>query len=252
MLTHIHSHFIYPKISSFRTHPDQRYVDILAIYTTSTARIYFNIGHNRWFYDLTSSHSCLVGSIELSKVVVTHSHVNCIRHRTACKSIRLLSWWRPQMETFSSSLALCEGNPLVMVDSPHKSQWCWDKGQGQVNPCSSQRARPAGSFGAGDLTGSWFSSSGCFPRGLMPGFSPVRGNTLSVVSNFTLYSWADSRDAGDLRHCRALCDVTLMWMSTRQHWLMQCFGTEQATNHYMNNCWHSATLAQSLAWMSSR
>ena len=34
-----------------------------------------------------------------------------------------LAWWRHQMETFSASLALHEGNPLVTVDSLHKGQW---------------------------------------------------------------------------------------------------------------------------------
>ena len=34
-----------------------------------------------------------------------------------------LPWWRGQMETLSTSLALCEGKP--QVDSPHKGQWCW-------------------------------------------------------------------------------------------------------------------------------
>ena len=33
------------------------------------------------------------------------------------------SWWRHQTETFSALLALCEGNHLWPVDSPHKDQW---------------------------------------------------------------------------------------------------------------------------------
>ena len=32
-------------------------------------------------------------------------------------------WWRHQMETFSASLALCEGNPPVTGGSPNKIQW---------------------------------------------------------------------------------------------------------------------------------
>ena len=32
-------------------------------------------------------------------------------------------WWRHQMETFSALLALCAGNSLVPVNSPHKGQW---------------------------------------------------------------------------------------------------------------------------------
>ena len=35
----------------------------------------------------------------------------------------LTPWWRHQMETFSSLLALCAGNSPVPVNSPHKGQW---------------------------------------------------------------------------------------------------------------------------------
>ena len=34
------------------------------------------------------------------------------------------SWWRHQMETFSTLLALCAGNSPVTGNSPHKGQWC--------------------------------------------------------------------------------------------------------------------------------
>ena len=40
-----------------------------------------------------------------------------------CLSGRCMSWWRHQMETFSALLALCEWNPPLPVDSPHKDQW---------------------------------------------------------------------------------------------------------------------------------
>ena len=33
------------------------------------------------------------------------------------------SWWRHQMETISSLLALCAGNSPVLVNSLHKGQW---------------------------------------------------------------------------------------------------------------------------------
>ena len=33
------------------------------------------------------------------------------------------SWWRHQMETFSALLALCAGNSIVTLNSPHKGQW---------------------------------------------------------------------------------------------------------------------------------
>ena len=36
------------------------------------------------------------------------------------------SWWRHQMETFSSLLAFCEGNPPVNCGFPHKGQWRGD------------------------------------------------------------------------------------------------------------------------------
>ena len=35
-----------------------------------------------------------------------------------------LTWWRHQMETFSALLAICAGNSLSPVNSPHKGQWC--------------------------------------------------------------------------------------------------------------------------------
>ena len=36
---------------------------------------------------------------------------------------KVLAWWRHQMEAFSTSLALCEGNPPVTGGFPHKDQW---------------------------------------------------------------------------------------------------------------------------------
>ena len=37
----------------------------------------------------------------------------------------ITSWWRHQIEFFSALLALCEGNHLWPVNSPHKGQWHW-------------------------------------------------------------------------------------------------------------------------------
>ena len=37
--------------------------------------------------------------------------------------INAFAWWRHQMETFSALLALCAGNSLGPVNSPHKGQW---------------------------------------------------------------------------------------------------------------------------------
>ena len=37
---------------------------------------------------------------------------------SACRT-----WWRHQMETYSTLLAICAGNSPVPVNSPHKGQW---------------------------------------------------------------------------------------------------------------------------------
>ena len=44
-----------------------------------------------------------------------HSHLTYRESET--------TWWRHQMETFSASLAICEGNSPVPVKSPPKGQW---------------------------------------------------------------------------------------------------------------------------------
>ena len=46
---------------------------------------------------------------------------SCSTGQSAFQS--LSTWWRHQMETFSALLALCAGNSLVPVNSPHKGQW---------------------------------------------------------------------------------------------------------------------------------
>ena len=43
--------------------------------------------------------------------------------RLVLRHVSVQSWWRHQMETFSSLLALCAGNSPVPVNSPHKGQW---------------------------------------------------------------------------------------------------------------------------------
>ena len=75
----------------------------------------------------------------------------------------LLAWWRYQMETFSTLLALCEGNPPVTVGFP------------------SQR--------------------------------PVTRNFYISLICAGTNSWANNRDAGDLRRYRAHYDVTVMVLS---------------------------------------
>ena len=37
--------------------------------------------------------------------------------------LKPVSWWRHQMKTFATLLALCAGNSPSPVNSPHKSQW---------------------------------------------------------------------------------------------------------------------------------
>ena len=44
-----------------------------------------------------------------------------IRVLTRCMTAKW--WWRHQMETFSTWLALCAGNSPVPVKSPYKGQW---------------------------------------------------------------------------------------------------------------------------------
>ena len=70
------------------------------------------------------------------------------------------TWWRRQMETFSALLALCEGNSLSPVNSPHKGQWC-------------------------------------------------EALIFSLICAWT-NSWANNRDAGDLRPHHAHSDVSVM------------------------------------------
>ena len=44
------------------------------------------------------------------------------RHNMIAQA-KLLSWWRHQMETFSTLLVVCAGNSPPPVNSPHKGQW---------------------------------------------------------------------------------------------------------------------------------
>ena len=41
------------------------------------------------------------------------------------KILGIMAWWHHQMETLSALLTLCMGNSPVLVNSPHKGQWCW-------------------------------------------------------------------------------------------------------------------------------
>ena len=53
--------------------------------------------------------SCwILGKLSLNKILQKHSNGK--------------PWWRHQMESFSTLLALCAGNSLVSVNSPHKGQ----------------------------------------------------------------------------------------------------------------------------------
>ena len=57
-------------------------------------------------------------SLNMSMALIRNTHE--IHEVKICIFI---PWWRHQMETFSASLALCEGNSPVPVNSPHKGQW---------------------------------------------------------------------------------------------------------------------------------
>ena len=46
----------------------------------------------------------------------------CQPRQSSCRWLVRDPWWRHQMETFSALLALCAGNSLVPVNSPHKGQ----------------------------------------------------------------------------------------------------------------------------------
>ena len=56
-----------------------------------------------------------------------HRHpIFCYCHnpqQTEMYTLKLLTWWRHKMETFSALLALCAGNSPVPVNSLHKGQW---------------------------------------------------------------------------------------------------------------------------------
>ena len=45
-----------------------------------------------------------------------------------CMMLIFLTWWRHQMETFSASLALCEGNPSVVGGIPSQRPVTWSFG----------------------------------------------------------------------------------------------------------------------------
>ena len=62
-----------------------------------------------------------MGHIVLGQKWIILIHFCIILGHTWCVWIN--PWWHQQMETISSLLALCEGNPPVNGGSPHKGQW---------------------------------------------------------------------------------------------------------------------------------
>ena len=84
--------------------------------------------------DLTHMHICqrtvsqvqTMASHLFGMIILVHSWyvTNNIRfHQKTLHSITWHIWWCHQMETFTALLALCAGNLLSPVNSPHKGQW---------------------------------------------------------------------------------------------------------------------------------
>ena len=59
------------------------------------------------------------GRFLILKQTIRRSH----NYATAGTTASFYPWWRHQMETFSTLLAICAGNSPVPVNSPHKGQW---------------------------------------------------------------------------------------------------------------------------------
>ena len=60
----------------------------------------------------------------LERSLPPENHVNVSHCIVFCGSSgQFEPWWRHQMVTFSTLLAICAGNSPVPVNSPHKSQW---------------------------------------------------------------------------------------------------------------------------------
>ena len=113
------------------------------ILKTVILRSYFSspVPHVSSIFSCISSHRSQVkGSGILSKSSSTQAFSTVWPHRRkpisrACtlwhgsftrnteRYIVKIPWWRHQMETFSASLTLCEGNSPSPVNFPHKGQW---------------------------------------------------------------------------------------------------------------------------------
>ena len=112
-------------------------------------------------------------------------------HPCSCYSWnRLLSWWRYQMETFSTLLVICAGNSPILGEFPAQ------------RPVARRRYWP-------------------FVQGIhrSPVNSPHKGQwrgalVFSVICVW-INGWVNNREASDLRRYRAHYDVIVMcpWMS---------------------------------------
>ena len=77
---------------------------------------HWSLGMDKWFHP-THFSGCDYPSMMGLKL----NYVSKRGHRTHLNG-RFFSWWHHQMETFSTLLALCEGNHRSIVDSLYKGQ----------------------------------------------------------------------------------------------------------------------------------
>ena len=60
---------------------------------------------------------------EIIKFIFQSCFINPHNNTNPCQHKLSLSWWRHQMEIFSTLLTLCEGNSPITGEFPHKGQW---------------------------------------------------------------------------------------------------------------------------------
>ena len=66
---------------------------------------------------------CLPRVLNAPIVSLDHDNLNCNMCNQLTYTYVEMTWWRHQMETFFTLLALCTGIHLSPVNSPHKDQW---------------------------------------------------------------------------------------------------------------------------------
>ena len=77
----------------------------------------YKISYTFWYYNSTSMNFCMYKSIPMTKCTS-----ECTRGSNKSK---MKSRWRHQMETFSTSLAICEGNPPGTGGFPSQRPVMW-------------------------------------------------------------------------------------------------------------------------------